>query len=317
MLQTSNINASGNVENFLETLLRKSFLKNGEPSTVFMKFGTPAVSQNGYKSVTWPRLNVMKTTIAQATLTEWQTPVGHDNTVSTITATPVQLGDYTTITDILDAETLLPLIAAQGEELGNNAGRIIDNYIQDCLNSDTNIGSMFAGSATSRATLTASDTMSFDLVLKAVTYLTSQGQTSERFKIVMHPNNFRDFCASSSTNTWLNKLIYEDYKGIKDGFVTSMENFDIYVSANVQPLAASGYNVYPAYAMRSGAYGVSTLQTLQTFYKPFGSAGTTDPLNQRATIWWKCAYGCATLNPFFIVRLESRASTDYQWQVAL
>ena len=320
MLQTSNIDNSSNVTPFLETLLRKSFLKNWEPSTVFMRFGQPAVAQNWYKSVTWPRLNPMTTTLAWATLTEWVTPSGHDNTVSTITAAPVQLWDFTVITDILDAETLLPLIAAQGEELGNNAWRIIDNYIQGVLASAASIGVIYAGSATSRATLTASDTVDFDLVLKAITFLTSQGQTAEKFKIVMHPNVFRDFCSSSSTNTWLNKLIYEDYKGIKDGFVTSMENFDIYISANVQPFAVtspSNYNVYPTYCFRNGAYGVSSLQTLETFYKPFGSAWTTDPLNQRATIWWKCAYGCAVLNPFFICRIESRATTDYQWQTAI
>lgn len=52
---TGNINASGDQTDFLETLLRKSFLENGEPSTVFMRFGTKA-SHQGYKSITRPRL---------------------------------------------------------------------------------------------------------------------------------------------------------------------------------------------------------------------------------------------------------------------
>lgn len=317
------VDNANNSQSVLVTLLRKSFLKNGEPSTVFMRFGQPAVSQDGYKSVTWPRLNPMKTSLTDAMIAhEGNTPDPHNNTISTIVAEPVQLGDWTMITDLLNVETLLPIIAAQGEEMGNNAGRIIDEYIQNVLNSDTSIGEILAGSAATRADLTAADTVNFDLVLKAITYLTSQGQTGEKFKIVMHPNNFRDFCASATTNTWLNKLIYEDYKGIKDGFVTSMENFDIYISANVKPLVINEgdddeFNVYPIYAFRSGAYGVSSLQTLEMIYKPYGSAGTADPLNQRATIGWKCAYGCAVLNPFFIVRIIARASTDYRWQEAL
>ena len=69
IMQTSNINAVGNVNSFLTYLLKKSFLENGEPSTVFMEFGTKA-SHQGYKSITWPRLGVMKTTLAQAALTE-------------------------------------------------------------------------------------------------------------------------------------------------------------------------------------------------------------------------------------------------------
>jgi N4-gp56 family major capsid protein len=226
------------------------------------------------------------------------------------------------ITDLLNMETLLPIIAAQWEEMGNNAWRIIDEYIQSVLESDTSIGEILAGTAAKRDALTATDTMDFDLVLKAITFLSAQGQTWEKFKIVMHPNTFRDFCQSSTTNTRLNKLIYEDYKWIKDGYVTSMENFDIYISANVKAFTITSagwtaFTAYPTYAFRSGAYGVSSLDTLEMIYKPYGSAGTSDPLNQRATIWWKCAYGCAVLNPFFIVRMLSRASTNYEWQVAL
>ena len=211
---------------------------------------------------------------------------------------------------------MLPIIAAQGRELANNAGRLIDEFIQDTL-ANSSIGVIYAGDATSRATLAAGDVMDLDLVLKACTFLASQGQTGERFKIIMHPNVFLDYAKSSSTNTWLNKLIYEDFKGIKDGFVTAGVNYDIYISANVKPFvvdADTDFNVYPTYCFRDGAYGVGTLQNLETFYKPFGAAGTEDPLNQRATVGWKCMYGCAVLNDLFIVRIESRAGTDYAWQ---
>ena len=283
-----------------------------------MRFWTKA-SHQGYKSITWPRLWVMKTTLEQAALTEGVTPDGHTNVVKTVTAVPVQLGDYSIISDVLDVETLLPIIAAQGRELANNAGRLIDEFIQDTL-ANSSIGVIYAGEATSRATLAAGDVMDLDLVLKACTFLASQGQTGERFKIIMHPNVFLDYAKSSSTNTWLNKLIYEDFKGIKDGFVTAGVNYDIYISANVKPFVVdddTDFNVYPTYAFRDGAYGVWTLQNLQTFYKPFWAAGTEDPLNQRATVGWKCMYGAAVLNDLFIVRIESRAGTDYAWQEEL
>lgn len=318
---TWNIDDASNVNDFLTYLLKKSFLENGEPSTVFMRFGTKA-SHQGYKSITWPRLGVMRTSLADAALVEWVTPDGHTNVVKTVTAVPVQLGDYSIISDVLDVETLLPIIAAQGRELANNAGRLIDEYIQDVL-ANSSIWAMYAGTAASRAALTAADVMDLDLVLKATTFLAAQGQTGERFKIIMHPNVFLDYAKSSSTNTWLNKLIYEDFKGIKDGFVTAWVNYDIYISSNVKPFTvtpgggADPFQVFPTYAFRDGAYGVGTLQNLQTFYKPFGAAGTEDPLNQRATVGWKCMYWAAVLNDLFIVRMESRAGTDYAWQEAL
>lgn len=316
-MQTGNINytAQDYTQNdFLTYLLKKSFLENGEPSTVFMRFGTKA-SHQGYKSITWPRLWVMKTTLEQAALTEGVTPDGHTNVVKTVTAVPVQLGDYSIISDVLDVETLLPIIAAQGRELANNAGRLIDEFIQDTLNNEE-ISVMYAGEATEPAELTAADVMDLDLILKACTFLASQGQGAERFKIIMHPNVFLDYAKSSSTNTWLNKLIYEDFKGIKDGFVTAGVNYDIYISANVKalPVAWEDFVARPTFAFRDGAYGVWTLQNLQTFYKPFWAAGTEDPLNQRATVGWKCMYGCAVLNDLFIVKLVTRAGTGYEWQ---
>ena len=321
--QAANIMQSGNIDytaqgytqnDFLTYLLKKSFLENGEPSTVFMRFGVKA-SHQGYKSITWPRLGVMKTSLADAALTEGVTPDGHLNVVKTVTAVPVQMWDYSIISDVLDVETLLPIIAAQGRELANNAGRLIDEYIQDVLN-NSDVSVMYAGSATAPDELTAADVMDLDLILKACTYLASQGQWAERFKIIMHPNVFLDYAKSSSTNTWLNKLIYEDFKGIKDGFVTAWVNYDIYISANVKPLAVEGedFVAWPTFAFRDGAYGVGTLQNLQTFYKPFGAAGTEDPLNQRATVGWKCMYGCAVLNDLFMVKVVTRAGTGYEWQ---
>ena len=37
-MQTGNINDESNINDFITYLLKKSFLENGEPSTVFMKF---------------------------------------------------------------------------------------------------------------------------------------------------------------------------------------------------------------------------------------------------------------------------------------
>ena len=322
-LPTHAIDAPGNVQSFFVTLLRKTFLENGEPSTVFMRLGEAPISQRGYESVTRARLNPMKLSISDATLTEWVTPDSSDNVVSTITVEPVMLGAYTYFTDKLTMETLFDIIPAQGRELYNNAKRIIDEKIQEVLENDQTVPVIYAWTATSRDQLTANDTIDLDLVLQGSTFLSAQGETTEKLKTVMHPNVFLNFAQSSSTNTWLNKTIYENFKGIEDGYITTILNFDIYVSANVKPFAvdpdttpSSGdeFNVYPTYMFRKGAYGTTTLKDLQLIYKPYGSGGTGDPLDQRSSIGWKAYFGCAVLNPFFLVRLETRATTDYQWQ---
>lgn len=259
----------------------------------------------------------MKLSVSDATLTEGVTPDSSENIVGTITVEPVLLGAYTRFTDKLTMETLFDVIPAQGRELYNNAKRIIDEQIQSVLEDDTSVPVIYAGSATARDELTAADTLDLDLILQGTTFLASQGTTTERYKVVTHPNTFLNFAQSSSTNTWLNKTIYENFKGIEDGYVTSILNFDIYQSANVKPFVVDGdedFNVYPTYIFRRGAYGTTTLSDLQTYFKPYGSGGTEDPLDQRATIGWKAYFGCAVLNPFFLVRIETRATTDYQWQ---
>lgn len=192
-------------------------------------------------------------------------------------------------------ETLFDVIPAQGRELFNNAKRIIDEQIQKVLEEEQAVPVIYAGTATARDELTAADTLDLDLVLQGTTFLAAQGATTERFKCVQHPNVFLNFAQSSSTNTWLNKTIYENFKGIEDGYVTSILNFDIYVSANVKPFVVDPdgagqtpdgdeFNVYPTYIFRKGAYGTTSLKDLQTIYKPYGSGGTADPLDQRASI---------------------------------
>jgi hypothetical protein len=47
---------------------------------------------------------------------------------------------------------------------------------------------------------------------------------------------------------------------------------------------------------------------METFYKDFGSGGTTDPLNQRATVGMKARFGASILKDQSIVRVESSSS---------
>ena len=72
--------------------------------------------------------------------------------------------------------------------------------------------------------------------------------------------------------------------------------------------AKDGADVYTTLIFGKDAYGVVDIDgsdTVQTIIKPCGSAGTSDPLNQRATIGAKVAgYAAAILNDLWIVRIE-------------
>lgn len=75
---------------------------------------------------------------------------------------------------------------------------------------------------------------------------------------------------------------------------------------------ALGRDVYSALFIGSDSYGVTEISGggLQTIIKQLGSAGTADPLNQKATQGWKATHISKILNQLWILRVEH--TTPYQ-----
>ena len=73
---------------------------------------------------------------------------------------------------------------------------------------------------------------------------------------------------------------------------------------------ANGRAVYSTIILADDAYGVTEVTGggLELIVKQLGSAGTADPINQRATIGWKLTKTAEILVPQYIVRLETTAS---------
>lgn len=73
--------------------------------------------------------------------------------------------------------------------------------------------------------------------------------------------------------------------------------------------SAGGKPVYSTIILGADAYGVTTLEdNLETIVKPLGSAGSADPLNQRATMGWKAHFLAKILEDLNMVRLETVSS---------
>ena len=75
---------------------------------------------------------------------------------------------------------------------------------------------------------------------------------------------------------------------------------------------AGGGNVYSTLVIGANAYGVTEIEGggLQQFTKQLGSAGTSDPLDQRATVGWKAMRTAEILTDAFMVRIESAATEE-------
>lgn len=73
---------------------------------------------------------------------------------------------------------------------------------------------------------------------------------------------------------------------------------------------AEGRDVYSTLVIAQNAYGVTEIEGggLQHIVKQLGSAGTGDPLNQRATVGWKAAKTAERLVEPYMIRIESVSS---------
>jgi N4-gp56 family major capsid protein len=70
-------------------------------------------------------------------------------------------------------------------------------------------------------------------------------------------------------------------------------------------------DVYLTLVFGADAFGLVSLagHNLEAIYKPLGSAGTADPLNQQSSMGWKCTFTTKILDQAWMVRIEHSTST--------
>ena len=75
---------------------------------------------------------------------------------------------------------------------------------------------------------------------------------------------------------------------------------------------AKGRDVYATLILGANAYGITEITGggLQHIVKQLGSAGTADPLNQRATAGWKATHVAERLVEQYMVRIESASTFE-------
>jgi N4-gp56 family major capsid protein len=73
-----------------------------------------------------------------------------------------------------------------------------------------------------------------------------------------------------------------------------------------------GRDVYATIVLGANAYGTTEIKGggLEHIVKQLGSAGTSDPLNQRATVGWKATKSAVRLVEGYMVRIETAASFE-------
>lgn len=255
---------------------------------------------------------------ATTPLTEGVTPDGSSLTVTAITATVSQYGDFVALSDVLQLTAIDPILVETVQLLGNQAGATLDTVVRNTLQSGTNvmycpkISSTGAETeVTSRASLDATAQLTVDMVKRAVTKLKRQNAkpvSGGDYVAIIHPDVTYDLTRDPKWEDWHKYASPEEMYAGEIGrifgcrFVETTEA-KIYTGDG----CPAGLAVYGTLFLGANAYGVTEITGggLKTIIKQLGSGGTEDPLDQRSTAGWKAIKVAKILVENFMVRVES------------
>lgn len=287
---------------------RTQLLENSRNEHYYAQFGQKQPLPKGEgKKVEWRKFDTFEKALTP--LTEGVTPDGRNINMTRLEAEIHQYGDYATISDRLELEAVDPIIALTTEEFGAQAGDTIDTLTRNEVVTGTHV--IYAGGKLSRAAITSSDKLTPTLVDQAATHLKKMKAPTINgdYVAIIHPSVSFDLRESSD---WLDVHKYAQPGEIYNGEIGKLHGVRFVESteAKIFTGGASDTKVYGTVFLGKDAYGIvePSAESLEVIVKQRGSAGTSDPLNQRSTVGWKASHAAKILYQERLVRVESGSS---------
>lgn len=212
--QTTDKATTGNdLSPTMKTFYKTSLLENARNEHYYNQFGQKQpLPKNGGNKVEWRKFDTFKK--ATTPLTEGVTPDGNTVNMTKIEKAIAQYGDYTTISDRLELEAVDPVIVGVTEEHGAQAGDTLEVITRNEVITGTVVE--YAGSETSRKTLTNSDLLTATLVNKAATALKKMKAPTinGKYIAIIHPSVAFDLRESAG---WIDVHKYANPTEIYNG----------------------------------------------------------------------------------------------------
>lgn len=262
--------------------------------------------KNQGRTINFRKFNSL--TAPTASLTEGVTPDGNNLEITTITATVNQEGDFVEISDLIQMTGIDPVLTETSELLGEEAGEVVDNRIQEAVSKGTNV--FYAGGVATRAAVASGDKkLTGDDIKKLVRKL--KNANAKRFAdgyyhMQIDPDIAYDLMGDSM---WVDVAKYSKPEQMAKGELGKMHGMKFFETTNLKTVEESGKEVHIAYAYGKDSYDCIDLEggagKPEIIVKPNGSAGTSDPLNQRASAGWKNCFTAVITQPLAFVRVET------------
>ena len=322
----TNVTTDPGLSNEMKTFYSNYLINLAEPELVHDQFGQKhPIPKNGGKTIEFRKYSALPK--ALTALTEGVTPAGQKLSMSVITATVAQYGGFIELSDVLLLTAIDNNLMQATTALASQAGRTLDTITREVLVGGTNV-QYAEGQVSARANLvggSATDAnnhyMTVEAVRKAVRTLKVMNtpRINGSFVGIIHPDCAHDLMSDPK---WVNVKTYSDPSGIYEGEIGKIEGVRFVETSEAKIWKKAGKNmatgsavatdrdVYATLIMGANAYGVTEVTGggLQHIVKQLGSAGTADPLNQRATAGWKAIKVAERLVEEYMVRVETTSS---------
>ena len=311
----TNVTTDTGLSKEMKTFYSDYLIDMAEPNLVHDQFGQKhPIPKNGGKIIEFRKYDSLPKALTP--LTEGVTPNGQKLSMSVITSNVQQYGGYIELSDILLLTAIDNNLVQATKLLGSQAGRTLDTITREVLNGGTNVqyaeGQVTARNALVGGQASGNHYLTVDAVRRAVRFLKVMNapKINGNYVGIIHPDVSYDLMSDPK---WVNVKTYSDPDGIYEGEIGKIEGVRFVETSEAkvfEDAGASGVDVYSTLILGADAYGVTEITGggLEHIVKQLGSAGTADPLNQRATAGWKATKTAERLVEQYMVRIET-AST--------
>jgi N4-gp56 family major capsid protein len=292
-------------------------LRYAEDDVIFGKFATPyKLKSHEGNRYTWFRPQQIAPALTP--LEEGLTPAGATLGFDMVTADAEQYGNFLLYSDKVATLDELMLTDQGAMLLGKNMALTMDLLHRNNLNTNAST-IIYANNRANTAAITTTDVFTTadvkrirrKLSRNKAPRLSGGAGGSGRYVMVAHPDIEMD---ALSIAEFLQVAYYQAKENIASGDIPPIFAIQVMFSTTGTIKAASGassQDVYRSYIFGEEAFGGVDVTDLKAsmLYKPFGSGGTSDPLNQRSTQGWKDYCAQAILNGNWLVAYECSATS--------
>ncbi len=296
-----------NLANEQAKFYNRNLLERLKPQLIHGKFARKYKLPKGFNTMDVRRIERLSPSENPTQLSEGVTPASQALSVTKYTFTPLQYGDYASVTDRLQAQGIDPVVEEFTAVFGQYGGETFDIVIRNSLTGNGSI--QYVNGNTLLTDIGEGDTLTVAEVKKAVRTLRRNSVrtfSNGKYVTLIHPDTEYDL---TNDEDWKDLNIRQmNGKNVYDYQVGTLQNTEVFSSPQAQIQLGAGdtistatttvmytgtkADVYSTYVFGEEAFGTCDLDN-DDMAKPktivilANGQNTTDPLNQRSTIGYK------------------------------